>query len=176
MRYREPCYPYRRRNRLTFTRCYLSHPPPCICGRAVRAGAGLGWALACDLRFAAESAGFNVAFLDVGVAGDMGGPMEPFANRRFSTCPRTLFPGGQVDAAEALRIGLVARIFPDDRFQVEVDAIVNRLSDCAPIALRTLKANSVDSETDGLCGVRCARNRTPLQDVRNRRHSRGIRD
>ena len=38
------------------------------------AGAGLGWACACDFRYAAASARFNVAFLDVGVAGDMGGP------------------------------------------------------------------------------------------------------
>src|SRR5713226_4857945 len=38
------------------------------------AGAALGWAAACDLRFAAASARFNTAFLDVGVAGDMGGP------------------------------------------------------------------------------------------------------
>ncbi len=38
------------------------------------AGAGFGWACACDLRFAATSARFNTAFLDEGVAGDMGGP------------------------------------------------------------------------------------------------------
>ena len=38
------------------------------------AGAGLGWACGCDLRIATASARFNTAFLDVGVAGDMGLP------------------------------------------------------------------------------------------------------
>jgi len=59
------------------------------------AGAGLGWALACDLRFAAESARFNVAFLDVGVAGDMGGPWS-LSRIVGSACPQTLFPARQV--------------------------------------------------------------------------------
>ena len=38
------------------------------------AGAGLGWAAACDVRLATRSAKFNSAFLDVGVAGDMSSP------------------------------------------------------------------------------------------------------
>src|SRR5215207_9914009 len=38
------------------------------------AGAGLGWACACDLRYATRSAKLNTAFLDVAVAGDMGLP------------------------------------------------------------------------------------------------------
>ena len=38
------------------------------------AGAGLGWACGCDLRYAARSAKLNTAFLDVAVAGDMGLP------------------------------------------------------------------------------------------------------
>src|ERR1019366_3969776 len=104
------------------------------------AGAGLGWALACDFRFAAESARFNVAFLDVGVAGDMGGPWSLSRIVGSARARELYFLPGKFDAAEALRIGLVTRVFPDDRFQEEVDAIVNRLTDCAPIALRTLKA------------------------------------
>jgi 2-(1,2-epoxy-1,2-dihydrophenyl)acetyl-CoA isomerase len=38
------------------------------------AGAGLGWAAACDLRYAADNANFNTAFLGVGISGDMAGP------------------------------------------------------------------------------------------------------
>ena len=37
------------------------------------AGAGLSWACACDIRYAAESAKFNTAFLSAGVSGDFGG-------------------------------------------------------------------------------------------------------
>ena len=116
------------------------------------AGAGLGWALACDFRFAAESARFNVAFLDVGVAGDMGGPWSLSRIVGSARARELYFLPGKFDAAEALRIGMVTRVFPDDRFREEVDAIVNRLTDCAPIALRTLKANFVDAERMDFAG------------------------
>ena len=116
------------------------------------AGAGLGWALACDFRFAAESARLNVAFLDVGVAGDMGGPWTLSRIVGPARARELYFFPGKFDAAEALRIGLVSRVFPDDRFRSEVDAIVNRLAESAPIALRTLKANFVDAERMDLAG------------------------
>ena len=44
------------------------------------AGAGFGWAAACDLRVAVEHAKFATAFLDIGVAGDMGLPWTLTAN------------------------------------------------------------------------------------------------
>jgi 2-(1,2-epoxy-1,2-dihydrophenyl)acetyl-CoA isomerase len=133
----------------------LLHNMPAVTIAAVNgacAGAGLGWALACDFRFAAESARFNVAFLDVGVAGDMGGPWSLSRIVGSARARELYFLPGKFDAAEALRIGLVTRVFPDDQFREEVDAIVNRLTDCAPIALRTLKANFVDSERMDFAG------------------------
>lgn len=38
------------------------------------AGAGFGWACACDLRYATHRSSFNSAFLGVAISGDMGGP------------------------------------------------------------------------------------------------------
>ena len=38
------------------------------------AGAGFGWACACDLRYASSAATFNSAFLGVAISGDMAGP------------------------------------------------------------------------------------------------------
>ncbi len=110
------------------------------------AGAGLGWACACDLRLAARSARFNSAFLDVGVAGDMGGPW--FLPRIVGAAQaRELYMlPGKFDAEHALRIGLVSRVFDDERFRDEVGAIVERLAEAAPIALRTMKSNFVEAE------------------------------
>jgi 2-(1,2-epoxy-1,2-dihydrophenyl)acetyl-CoA isomerase len=133
----------------------LLHNMPAVTIAAINgacAGAGLGWALACDFRFAAESARFNVAFLDVGVAGDMGGPWTLSRIVGPARARELYFMPGKFDAAEALRIGLVTRVFPDARFRDEVDAIVGRLADSAPIALRTLKANFVDSERMAFAG------------------------
>ena len=55
----------------------LLHEIPAVTVAAINgacAGAGLGWALACDLRFMTARAKLNTAFLDVAVAGDMGIP------------------------------------------------------------------------------------------------------
>jgi len=49
-------------------------------------------------------------------------------------------------ADDALRLGLVSRVFPDERFAAELGAIAERLAQAAPLALRTLKANFVDAE------------------------------
>ena len=133
----------------------LLHDMPAVTIAAVNgacAGAGLGWALACDFRFASESARFNVAFLDVGVAGDMGGPWSLARIVGPARARELYFLPGKFDAAEALKIGMVTRVFPDDRFRDEVETIVKRLADSAPIALRTLKANFVDSERMDFAG------------------------
>jgi 2-(1,2-epoxy-1,2-dihydrophenyl)acetyl-CoA isomerase len=110
------------------------------------AGAGLGWALGCDLRFASPSARFNTAFLDVGVAGDMGGPWSLPRVVGPARARELYFMPGKFDAEAALRIGLVSRVFPEDALHDEVRSIATRLAEAAPIALRTMKANFLDAE------------------------------
>ncbi len=98
----------------------LLHEIPAVTIAAVNgacAGAGLGWALACDLRVMAASAKLNTAFLDVAVAGDMALPWSlprlvgAARARELSFIPR------KIDSDEALRIGLVARVFADESFR-----------------------------------------------------------
>ena len=78
------------------------------------AGGGLALALAGDVRVAAASARFNVAFVRIGLSGcDIGVswmlPRLIGASRAFEL----LLTGRFVDAAEADRIGLVARVVDD---------------------------------------------------------------
>ena len=78
------------------------------------AGGGLALALASDVRIAAASARFNVAFVRIGLSGcDIGVswllPRLVGASRAFEL----LLTGRFVDAAEADRIGLVARVVDD---------------------------------------------------------------
>jgi enoyl-CoA hydratase len=77
-------------------------------------GGGLALALACDVRVAAESASFNVAFIRVGLSGcDIGVsyllPRLVGASRAFEL----MLTGRMIDAGEADRIGLVSRVVPD---------------------------------------------------------------
>ena len=127
----------------------LLHTMPAVTIAAINgacAGAGLGWACGCDLRYAAPSARFNTAFLDVGVAGDMGGPWSLPRIVGAAKARELYFMPDKFDAQEALRIGLVSRVFPDERFREEVGAIVQRIAEAAPIALRTMKAHFVEAE------------------------------
>jgi 2-(1,2-epoxy-1,2-dihydrophenyl)acetyl-CoA isomerase len=133
----------------TFDLTRLLHEMPPVTVAAVNgaaAGAGFGWACACDLRFATRSAVFNSAFLDVAVAGDMAGPWTlPRLVGAAKARELYLLPG-KFDAEEAKRIGLVVDVFDDDRFVDEVEAVVARLAGAAPLAIRGMKANFVDGE------------------------------
>jgi len=127
----------------------LLHTMPAVTIAAINgacAGAGLGWACACDLRYAAPSARFNTAFLDVGVAGDMGGPWSLPRIVGAAKARELYFMPDKFDANEALRIGLVSKVFPDETFRQEVGALVQRVAEAAPIALRTMKAHFVEAE------------------------------
>jgi 2-(1,2-epoxy-1,2-dihydrophenyl)acetyl-CoA isomerase len=110
------------------------------------AGPALGWACACDLRLATASARFNTAFLDVGVAGEFGLPWTlpriVGAGRARDLC----FLPRKFDAAEALQIGLVDRVFDPATFAEEAEAVLQRLASFSPPALRALKSNFVAAE------------------------------
>ncbi len=110
------------------------------------AGAGFGWACACDLRVATRSAKFNSAFLDVGVAGDMAGPWRLSRLVGAAKARELYFLPDKFTADEAQRIGLVSRVFDDDVFAEEAEKIVDRLAAASPAGLRTMKANFTDAE------------------------------
>lgn len=110
------------------------------------AGAGLSFALACDLRVAAASAKFATAFLTAGVSGDFGGAW--FATRLLGAAraAELYLLNERFDAAEAHRIGLVSKVLPDDGFRAGVEALVASLVARAPQALALGRANLRDAE------------------------------
>ena len=82
----------------------------------VAAGAGFGVAIACDIRVAAASATFRPAWGRVGLVPDAG---SAFFLPRLVGWGRALdmvLTGEPVAAEEALRIGLVTRVWPDAEF------------------------------------------------------------
>ena len=78
----------------------------------VAAGAGCNLALACDLRIASEEAKFIQAFVRVGLAPDSGGSYILPRLVGLGKALELLLLGEPVDAAEALRLGLVAKVVP----------------------------------------------------------------
>ena len=111
------------------------------------AGAGFGWACACDLRYAKASSSFSTAFLGVAISGDMGGPWSLPRILGASKARELYFMPDKFKGEDAERIGLVSKSFPDETFRKEVDAIVDRLAQSAPLALVEMKKNFVNAES-----------------------------
>jgi 2-(1,2-epoxy-1,2-dihydrophenyl)acetyl-CoA isomerase len=128
-------------------------------------GAGLGIALACDLRLAAESAKFSVAFVRIGLMPDAG---VSFFLPRVVGLGRAMemsMLGEAVDANEAYRIGLVNKVVPDEGLEEEVGALAGRLAAMPTLALGRIKqtlyrsferdlATALEAEAEGqtFCG------------------------
>jgi 2-(1,2-epoxy-1,2-dihydrophenyl)acetyl-CoA isomerase len=111
-------------------------------------GAGVGVALACDLRLAAESASFSVAFVKIGLMPDAG---VSFFLPRVVGLGRAMemsMLGDVVDAGEAYRIGLVNKVVPDERLEEETAALAGRLAAMPTQALGRIK-HSLHSSFEG---------------------------
>jgi 2-(1,2-epoxy-1,2-dihydrophenyl)acetyl-CoA isomerase len=102
-------------------------------------GAGLGLALACDLRLAAESVKFSVAFIKIGLMPDAG---VSFFLPRVVGLGRAIemsMLGDAVGAEEARRIGLVNRVVPDEELEAETAELAGRLAAMPTTALASIK-------------------------------------
>jgi 2-(1,2-epoxy-1,2-dihydrophenyl)acetyl-CoA isomerase len=111
------------------------------------AGAGLSFACACDLRYAARSAVFVSAFLRVGSSGDHGSAWVLSRAVGPAKARELLFLGERIDADEAHRIGLVSGVLDDDALRDHVDAVAARLAGMPPTAARLMKENLDDALT-----------------------------
>jgi 2-(1,2-epoxy-1,2-dihydrophenyl)acetyl-CoA isomerase len=94
----------------------------------VAAGAGCNLALACDLRVASEEAKFIQSFVRVGLAPDSGGSFILPRLVGLSKAMELLLLGEPVDAHEAQRIGLVAKVFPAAEFAASTKEMAERVA------------------------------------------------
>jgi 2-(1,2-epoxy-1,2-dihydrophenyl)acetyl-CoA isomerase len=114
--------------------------------RGPAAGAGLSMAVACDFRFASQTAFFNSAFSRIGASGDLGCAYYLQQLVGPTKAREILMLSDKIDADEALRIGLVSKVFADADLLAETTAFARRLADGPPIAMRYIKANLVAAE------------------------------
>jgi 2-(1,2-epoxy-1,2-dihydrophenyl)acetyl-CoA isomerase len=116
----------------------------------VAAGAGMSIALACDIRIAADNAGFNTAFTGVALSCDTGSSwtlprlVGPTRAMDLLLMPRT------VDAAEALEIGLVTRVVPADDLAAEVSTLAKTLAEGPTLAFACVKESVAFATTHDL--------------------------
>lgn len=105
----------------------------------VATGAGMDMALMCDLRYAAASARFAETYVNVGLVPGAGGAHYLPRLVGVSKALELFLTGDFIDAEEALRLGIVNKVFPDDRLKAEVDAIATKIMNAPPLTVRMIK-------------------------------------
>jgi 2-(1,2-epoxy-1,2-dihydrophenyl)acetyl-CoA isomerase len=116
----------------------------------VAAGAGASLAFACDLRIAAEEARFIPAFGRIGLVPDSGATWFLPRIVGWAKANELALLNDPVDAAQALRLGLVSRVVPGDQLIPEAHALADRLADGPPLALALTKGALERSLSIGL--------------------------
>ena len=94
----------------------------------------------CDLRFASDQASFMTVFARRGLIAEWGSSWVLPRLCGAANAMDLLLSGRKVDAAEALRMGLVSRVVAHDVLLAEAKDYVRMLADsCSPAALETIK-------------------------------------
>lgn len=113
--------------------------PVLVAVNGAATGAGMDLALMGDIRYAAASARFAETYVRVGLVPGAGG--AHFLPRLVGTAKalELFWTGEFVDAAEALRIGLVNQVLPDAELLPRVREVAARIAAGPALAIRLMK-------------------------------------
>src|SRR3984885_13528580 len=92
------------------------------------AGAGLSLALAGDLVVAKESAYFSLAFVNIGLVPDGGSSLFVPSRVGFARAAELAMLGERLGARTALDWGLINRVWPDEEYQAQALALLDRMA------------------------------------------------
>ncbi len=103
------------------------------------AGAGMNLALACDIRWGSDKARFAESFVKIGLVPDWGGFY--FLTRLVGTSQamELMMTGDPIEAEEALRLGIINRIFPHQAFGGQALNFARRLATGPAATLARIK-------------------------------------
>jgi 2-(1,2-epoxy-1,2-dihydrophenyl)acetyl-CoA isomerase len=102
-------------------------------------GIGNALALACDLVVASETAKFSMAFKKVGVVPDGGAVFFLTQYLGLAQAKDLVYTARAVPAEEALKLGLVVRVVPDQELESQARALAQDLAESATYALTLAK-------------------------------------
>lgn len=108
-------------------------------------GGGMELALQCDLRVASETASFALPEVRVGSVAGVCGPLLMRAIPAAHAM-KLLMTGARIDAAEALRIGLVSDVWPAAELTNRAQALAHSIAENAPLSVAATKRLARDTE------------------------------
>jgi enoyl-CoA hydratase len=102
-------------------------------------GGGCELALCCDFIYASESAQFGQPEVKLGVIPGFGGTQRLARRVGVAKCKELCMTGDTIDAAEALRIGLVDAVWPHAELMAKVRELAGRIAANGPLAVAEVK-------------------------------------
>jgi len=111
-------------------------------------GGGLELALACDFRLASIDAELGSPEIKLGMIPAWGGPQRLAWTVGVAEAKRLIMLGDRVQAEEALKMGLVDKVVPQNKLKTEAEALAQRLCECPPKALKYAR-HAINSGTQG---------------------------
>jgi len=102
-------------------------------------GGGCELALACDFRLASSSSQIGLTETSLGIIPGAGGTQRLVRLVGISKAKEMIYFGERLSADEALKVGLVDKVFPNDRYRGEVDGFVKKLAKRAPLSVKLAK-------------------------------------
>jgi 2-(1,2-epoxy-1,2-dihydrophenyl)acetyl-CoA isomerase len=123
----------------TIQALYSLEKPVIAAIRGACYGIGNALALACDLPIASDTAKFSMAFKKVGVVPDGGAIFFLTQYLGIGRAKELVYTARVVPAGEALKLGLVARVVPDDELDAEARALAKEMAESATYALALAK-------------------------------------
>jgi len=121
-------------------------------------GGGCEWAMMCDMIFASETAKFGQPEIKLGVIPGSGGTQRLTRLVGRAVAMDLILTGRVIDAAEALRIGLVSRVYPADQLMAETVKAAEQVAGFGRLAVMAAKEAVNRAEEVGLAeGVRFER-------------------
>lgn len=126
-------------------------PKPVVAGvNGVAAGAGAGFAFACDYRVVADTAAFNTSFVGVALTADSGASWTlPRLVGRSRAADLLLFPR-TISAQEAFELGVANRLVPAGELAAEAASVARTLAEGPTVAYAAVKASLAYGEGHSL--------------------------
>lgn len=103
-------------------------------------GGGCELSLACDLRLASKKAKFGQPEVGLGITPGFAGTQRLPKIVGVAKAKELIYTGANIDADEALRIGLVNHVYDEESFMEEVMKMAHKIAGNAQLAVRYAKA------------------------------------
>ncbi|HIE17499.1 MAG TPA: hypothetical protein EYP71_04825 [Dehalococcoidia bacterium] len=102
-------------------------------------GMGLELILVCDIRLASETTIFSIPEVQMGTIPDVGGTQRLTKIVGVGKAKELIYTGRRIDAAEALRIGLVEHVYPQAKLMEEARKLALEIASAAPALVQGAK-------------------------------------